>query len=570
MAKNVFLPLLPASLCLLLAACGLQATPEQDSATMPPAAATPTRPFPADTLYSLLVAETAASRNQLDIALANYYQQAYKTRDPGVVRQATLLARHLNASQAVIDLAMLWADLEPDNPEPLYLAGQYLVAFQRLDQAMAQSRRLLAMDAQTLFVAIASSPGARDEATRNQLQQDYENLLQSYPDNIDLLLGRAILLEQQDDFEGSLASIARARNVDSEDLRSRLFEVDLLYKSGRPDKAVKAMADIVNDDPENDRLRLQYARMLVDQDLEKAREQFDLLARHNSMDPDLLLARALVNYRLKDNEQAKDQFEQLLFLKKHTDSAHYYLGEMALTADQPGKALEHYRRVEGGSEYLPAVIRSFSLMVQQDRRLEGQQWLSEQRRLHPALAVRLYLIEADTLLQYNDLPRSLAALDEAILKNPDHVELYYARSLLHEKLGNAAAAEADLRLVLARQPDNVDALNALGYVLADSNRQLDEAYRLINRALALRPEDPAIMDSMGWVLYRQGKLEESIMRLQQAFALYPNDEVAAHLGEVLWAAGKQQEAEKIWREGLKLKADSELIRATRARLLGTP
>lgn len=566
MAKTPLFPRwLPISFSLVLAACGTQPPSGQEVVTTSPAAI-PSRPFPVDTLYGLLVAETAANRNQLDIALANYYQQAYKTRDIGVVRRATLLAQHLDASQAALDLALLWSDIEPQNPEPVYLAGQYLIAFQRPDLALQQSRRLLEMDAQPLFLALASSPAAQNPVTRQSLQQEYESLLKQHPDNIDLLLGRAALLEQQDDFDGSLASIARARRVDEDDLRSRLFEVDVLYKSGRPDEAIKRMADIVADDPENERMRLQYARLLVDQDLEKAREQFDYLARTNSMEPDLLLARALVSYRLNDRVQAKELFEQLLFLKKHTDTAHYYLGEMALVDEQPGKALEHYRRIEGGSEYLPSVIRTFGLLMQLDRRLEGQKWLAEQRASHPQLAVRIYLIEADILLQHHDLPRSRAALDEAIQKNPERVELYYARSLLHEKLRDQAAAEADLRIVLARQPDNVDALNALGYVLADSNRQLEEAYQLVNRALALRPEDPAIMDSMGWVLYRMGRHEEAVLRLKKAFDLYPNDEVAAHLGEVLWVLGKQAEAEKIWQEGLELKPDSEMIATTRQRL----
>lgn len=563
------LRLLPACLCLVLAlpGCGTRSQPGADTATALPAESV--RPFPADALFSLLTAEIAANRDQFDIALANYYQQAFKTRDPGVVRRAVLLAQHLNASQAVLDLTLLWSTVEPQNPEPVYLAGQYLVAYQRLDLAMEQSKRLLAMDAQPLFVAIASANGNLDNQARDNLRRDYEALLGQYPRSIDLLLGQAILQEQQDDYDGSLDSIGKALAIDDTHLQARLLEVDVLYRSGRPDKAIRRMGSLVADDKDNARLRLQYARLLADQDLEKAREQFDYLAQRNSMEPDLLLARALVNYRLNDHVQAQDQFEQLLFLKKHTDTAHYYLGEIALAKQEQGKAIEHYRRVEGGSEYLPAVVRAFDLMVQQSRRLEAQQWLADQRQLHPELAVRLYLIEADVLLQRNDHARSLAALHEAIQRNPANADLHYARSLLHEKTGNLTAAEQDLRFVLSVQPDNANALNALGYILADSNRQLDEALHLLTRALALRPEDPAIIDSMGWVLYRMGRHEEALLRLQRAFALLPNDEVAAHLGEVLWAAGKHNEAGKTWQKGLKLNPDSEMIRATRKRLTGS-
>lgn len=558
---------LPVSLAVALAGCGHQSQPDQDAATNIPVASEPARPFPVDALYSLLVAETAANRGQLDVALANYYQQAYKTRDIGVVRRATLLAEYLNASQAALDLAQLWADIEPQNPEPVYLAGRYLLAFQRLELAMEKSKRLLQMNAQTLFVPIALSPAASDAKTQASLLKDYEALLQQHPDNVDLLLGHAALLEAQGNYTDSLADVEKALDVDDKDLQARLFEVDILYKSGRPDKAVKCMSAIVEDDPENTRLRMQYAQMLTEQDLEKAREQFEYMAQRNSLEPDLMLSRAMVNYRLDDRVQAKDLFEQLLFLKKHTDIAQYYLGEIEFANQKPAKALEHYRRVEGGSVYLPAVARAFNLMVQQNRRLEGQQWLAEQRKQHPEQALQLYMIEADILLKNDDAPRSLAALNEAIQKYPDQPELYFARSLLQEKLGNIPAAESDLRVVLAKQPDNVDALNALGYILADNNRQLDESHRLLTQALALRPDDSAILDSMGWVLYRMGRQEEAIFRLKKSFALDPNDEVAAHLGEVLWSIGKHSEAEAIWQQGLRLKPGSEIITTTRKRLL---
>ena len=568
MAKTRFLLCwLPLSLAAVLVSCGNQPQSDHDAIASSAAVNAPDRPFPADTLYSLLVAETAVNRGQLDIALANYYQQAYKTRDAGVVRRATLLAEYLHASQAALDLAQLWSDIEPQNPEPVYLAGQYLVTFQRLDLAMQKSQRLLDLQAQTLFIPIAISPAASDTKTQAALLKEYQALLQQHPDNVDLLLGYAALLQLQDNYDESLTNIERALKIDDKNLQARLFEVDALYKAGRPDKALKRMAAVVKDDPDNNRLRMQYAQMLTEQDLEKAREQFDFMAQRNSLEPDLLLSRALVNYRLNDRVQAKDLFEQLLFLKHHVDTAQYYLGEISLANQKPDKALEHYRRVEGGDEYLPAATHAFDLMVQQNRRLEGQQWLAEQRNLHPDQALQLYMVEANILLKHDDIPRCLAALNEAVKKFPEQPELYYARSLLHEKMNNIPAAESDLRFVLTKQPDNVDALNALGYMLANSNQQLDESYKLLTRALTLSPEDPAILDSMGWTLYRMGQPEEAILRLKKSFTLDPNDEVAAHLGEVLWSVGKRSEADAVWQQGLRLKTDSEIIEATRKRLL---
>lgn len=566
MASHSSFRYLASSLLLALALVGCSYSPSSSETSSSSPKMELDKPFPDGALYSLLVAEVAINRGQLDIALANYYQQAYKTRDADIARRATMLASYLQAHQAALDLAQLWSTIEPDNAEPIYIAGQYFLDNGQPQAALQQSKKLLALQARSLFLAIATNPITAEKENLSSLTNEYADLLKEHPDNIDLLLGNAALLSANERYEDSIALIDKALAADKDNLAARLLEVDVLYKNGRPDTAVKRMGDLVNNDPENERLRMEYARMLSEVDLKKAREQFDYLAQKNSLESNLLLARALVNFQLKDYAQAREFFEQLLFLKKNTDTAHFYLGEIDLATQKTGKALEHFRRVENGSEYLPAATKAFQLMVQQNRRLEGQQWLANQRTLHPTLAPALYLIEADALFRSNDIPRSLAVLNEALKQYPNTPNLNMARSLIHQQQGNLAAAEADLRAVLAIEPRNVDALNALGYLLADSNRQLDEAKQLLDRALALQPKDPAILDSMGWLLFRTGQNEEALLRLKQSFALHTNDEVAAHLGEVLWQTNQRDEAKKMWNEGLKLEPNSEAIRNTRQRL----
>ncbi len=553
------------SLLCVLAACNL--LPAQNSA--PPAikAAQVTRPFPPDTLYALLLAEMALDRGQMNLALVSYLQQAHKTRDLGVVSRATLLADYLHAPEAALNAATLWTTLAPNNPEPRFILARYQLLTQRTDLAFDSSKKLLSMKAQTLFLPIAAA--ATNAQQRQSLLKSYQDLLQQYPHSIDLLLGTALLLEQQQNYAESLRYIAKAQTEDKQNPQARLLEVDVLYKSGNPEKAIKRMSSLVEASPSNANLRLQYARLLTAYNLQKAREQFDYLAKDNPLNADLLLARALINYRLNDFVQATDLFEQLLFLGKSKDVAHYYLGDIAQTTKQPQKALEHYRRVEPNSgEYLPAVARAVDLMMKEGQSTEIQRWLAEQRRLYPEQAVQLYLIEAETqLIKQRNPQRSLAVLNDGIHAHPEATKLYYARSLLLEQTGKTQAAEADLRRVLAAQPNNVDALNALGYLLLNNDKKmLGEAEQLIRRALAQRPEDPAIMDSMGWLLFRLGQYEEAVLRLQRAYQLLPNDEVAAHLGEALWRGGHQKAAEKIWAQGLKQKPDSDIIRATQKRL----
>lgn len=561
---------LPVYLVCLLSACSLQQQPE---AMVPAEHEKPiARPFPADSLYALLAGELAGQRGREDVALLNYFQQAQKTRDPGVARQATLLARQLQVPGLALEAAELWAATDPTNAEPVYIACQYAIALRQPDKAMRYSNQLLSMHSDTLFTPLAASLQGADDATRARLEQQMRDLYSQHEGNPDLLLGIAILLEQQSRHAESLVLIRKAKSLDADYLPARLYEVEVLHRSGEHAKALNRMSGIVADHAQNDRLRMQYAQMLLSQqDLVDARQQLDKLATHKPMEPSLLLARGLVNFRLDDRKQSKDFFEQLLYLKKHTDTAHYYLGELAAADNKPADAIEHFRRVESGDELLAACARGLDLMIGQNQRLEGQQWLAEQRERHPTLADKLYSLESDVLLKNDDLPRAKAALDEAIRHNPGNPTLYYDRSLVYERLGNVTAAEQDLRQVLALKPNNPDALNALGYILADKTDRLDEAHGLIARALAQKPDDPAIIDSMGWVLFRQGKLDEAVLRLQRAIELYPSDEVAAHLGEALWVRGDHKAARKAWEQGLKQNPDSETIRATRQRLdKGTP
>ena len=182
--------------------------------------------------------------------------------------------------------------------------------------------------------------------------------------------------------------------------------------------------------------------------------------------------------------------------------------------------------------------------------------------------MQLYLVEVEGLTKQGRLDAAWQLIAQALREHPDDLNLLYTRAMLAEKRGDLGGLERDLRAIIEREPDNSLALNALGYTLADRTTRYDEARRLIERAYALNPGDPAILDSLGWVNYRQGRLGEAETLLRQAFERMPDHEVAAHLGEVLWTAGKQDEARQIWRQALSAKPDSDLLRDTLKRLTG--
>ena len=184
----------------------------------------------------------------------------------------------------------------------------------------------------------------------------------------------------------------------------------------------------------------------------------------------------------------------------------------------------------------------------------------------PARREQLFGIEADILAKAGAPEAPLAVLNAGIESYPDSASLRYARSMLGQQQDNLEMMEADLRAILQRDPNNATALNALGYTLADQTDRYDEAYELISRALELDPEEPAILDSMGWVLFRKGRLEEAIDYLTRAYAAFPDPEVAAHLGEVLWTSGDTDKARKIWQGALLKDPNHAILRDTLQRL----
>ena len=214
-------------------------------------------------------------------------------------------------------------------------------------------------------------------------------------------------------------------------------------------------------------------------------------------------------------------------------------------------------------------MRQTEILFEQGRAAEAGNRLARSREAQPDYAIQLYLIESEALANRQRLDESWQVIVKALEQFPGDTNLLYTRAMLAEKRGDLNGLERDLRDIIAREPDNATALNALGYTLADRTSRYEEAKALIEQAHQLNPEDAATLDSLGWVNYRLGNLDEAERHLRAALARFPDHEVAAHLGEVLWVQGKQREAREVWASALEAKPDSPILRATIKRLTGS-
>jgi tetratricopeptide (TPR) repeat protein len=571
------LPLALGLTTLLLSACSTQLQQPQKPAETPvtqteipvekPAKEElPPRPFPAETLYSLIAAEMAGSRERYDIALSNYLQQAYKTRDAGVAARATHIARYLNAKPAILNAATLWAELAPNDLEARFTAGNALAQNGRLLEAVDHAMYLQQQKGTSIFQSIAAHAAESTDIQREQLQDKYQQLLTQYPDNTELLVGMGLLHQQQGNTETALDYAQQALAIEPKLIPAATLEARLLLNLNQTDKALIRLEQLLEDHPKDQRLRLQYARLLAGIDLEAAQQQFAIMLQQTPQDAELRYSLALITRELGDIEGARQYFTDLLQYPQRRSSAHYYLGRIAESQEEWKEALEHYLLVEPGPDFVAALLHTTDLLVKGNQEAKAHLRLSAVRDKFPDQAERLFLLEAEVLTNHNRLQAAAIVLNQAIERFPSSTKLLYSRAMLHEQLNSLEGLEQDLRTVLKYDPNNATALNALGYTLVDRTDRIEEAEILINKALQIRPDDAAIIDSVGWLHFKKGNLEQALVRLRQAMNLMPDHEIAAHLGEVLWLMGEKDQAESIWQEGLKLTPDSSIINDTINRL----
>lgn len=525
--------------------------------------------FSEETVFSLLSAELAGQRDRFDIALGNYLTQARKTQDPGVSERAFRIAEYLGADQPALETALLWARNAPGDLDAQRAAAIQLARNGRYDESLVYMEKVLQGQGDTHFDFLALSAADTDENTRRGLLQSFERLLAKYPGNGQLIFGKALLMQQDGNTEGALGLLEDNPPQEGE-IAPILLRARLLAALDRGDEAMPLLEKNLKKIPDDKRLRLTYARMLVEQNrMDDAKVQFATLVQQYPDDDELRYSLALVCLEGKAWDEAYSYLQELVERGSHVDSARLNLGRIAEERGDPQAALDEYAQVGPGTDFLPAQLRQADILIANGRADEASRRLAEARDAQPDYAIQLYLIEAETLANNDKTQSAWLVLQNAIKQNPDDLNLLYTRSMLAEKRNDLAQMEKDLRAILAREPNNAMALNALGYTLSDRTTRFDEARVLIERAHQLNPEDPAVLDSLGWVHYRLGNLDDAERYLRSALERFPDHEVAAHLGEVLWANGKQREARKIWGKALQEQPDSPILRSTILRLTGS-
>ncbi|TMH86946.1 MAG: tetratricopeptide repeat protein [Betaproteobacteria bacterium] len=529
--------------------------------------ALPNQELTENLLYEFLLAEIAGQRGNAALSAQAYVDLAKRTRDPRIARRATEVALYARMNNAAIESATIWHETEPGS-RPLQALAGLLVAAGRYDEALPNLRKLLAGSANepangfTQLTRTLANAQDKQAALKlvHSLAADYPKLAESH-----LAVARAAV--NAGDERLALEEARKAGQLRPDWEAPALLEAQLLQKSS-VDQAASFLTAYLKRYPAARETRLAYARLPVAQKrFGEARAEFQKLMAGAPDGTEVAFAVALLSLQLKDYDAAEKYLRGLIESPyRDKDGVRLYLGQVAEERKNLPEALRWYAEVGEGEQYVQAQIRYAQVLAKQGKLDEARGRLQDAAAKDGQQRVQLVLAEAQLLRDANQPKTAFDLVGQALDRVPNNPELLYDYAMLAEKLERVDILEASLRKLIEIRPEHAHAYNALGYSLADRNQRLPEARELIEKALQLAPEDSFIIDSMGWVLYRMGKLKDSLGYLRRAFAGRPDPEIAAHLGEVLWAMGERAEAERVWGDATRESPDNETLANTIKRL----
>lgn len=569
------------TLCLPLAACtGMPAGPW----SQPPVQATVKAPVPevlpppvepeaedlsGELLYDILLGEVAGQRQRLDVSVDHYQRAAELSNDPRIAERALRIALFAKDEAAALAASRRWVELEPERLEARQSLAVLALHAGISDEAFEQFEYLLAAaknesDAYQSITALLARSEDREVALALIAQ-----LVQRHPESVQAHLAYSRLALHAENPELALKEVEQVLALQPNLPEALVLRAGIRVKTDQAELAQQELRTAIAAQPKNIDLHLAMGRLLLDlKDLPGATSEFKQVVKLQPDHADALYSLGLLALEQKQLKPAEKYFRKLLALGQREQESRYYLGRIEEQRGNAESALDWYGQVTEGDYWLEAQTHAAGLRADLGDLAGARRQLQSLRMREPRLAVRLYLVEGDILSKAGELQQAMELYNRVLVEAPNNHEILYARALLAEKMSDLDRAETDLRSIVAEDPNNYHAWNALGYTLADRTERLPEALEYIQKALALAPNEAAIIDSLGWVYFRMGNLEEAAAQLQRAYELSNGDaEVSAHLGEVLWQQGKRKEARALWNKARKADPDNQPLQKTMQRLL---
>ena len=515
-----------------------------------------------DVLYTLLTAELAGQRGQYDIALEGYLIAAKKSKDPKFAERAVMIAMYTKDNAKTNEALDLWLKLDAKNQAARKIAT--LVAIRAGDRALAveQLNAVLGMDPDAFEgVLLELTALLEKEGKQSEVSEVLEALLAKHPDNADISFIQALLAIQNKDKKLAEIKINQALKLKPDWDKALILKAQISILSGDLGAAKSLLTQASIKFPTNLKISKMLAQVLIKSNqFKEALGLYHKIVVNNPADVESQMAEALVYMQLNQTDEAEAIFKKFENQSEWKYQSYFYLGKIKEKQGQIKKAIALFDKVSDGAFAFDAGISVITLLHKDKQFDEVDLRLSSLQAKFPKQKIKLMLIQAEFYSQQKEYEKSLVLINRALADYPNQKEFLYARALIAEHLNKMDIVEGDLKKILEVEPNNVEALNALGYSLLNRPDRYSDAEKYLKKAIFLAPNEAVIVDSYGWLQFKLGNAVEALELLQRAYEKQKENEIAAHLAEVLWALGKKEEAEKLFNQVVRENPNDEYLK----------
>jgi tetratricopeptide (TPR) repeat protein len=518
-------------------------------------------------LYSILVAEIAASRKMKPVALHYYLKAIQQTNDPAVAEASTLLAISLEAPNEALISAERWANEAPLNLQAQLITMTLLIS-QSVDKALPYLTKIIEIDPLQIDHAIMEVQSRLSESSAKSLKEALNKIALARPDDPYAHLIAAESAVEQRDMNSATHWVDSALRqmpdlTNAIELKARLIR----YQKNSDEPAMRFIKKQLDKYPTNNELRFFYASALLDTaQTEAAKTELNKLSEDPKYGGSALLILADVYLKEKQWKEASNALKNAEKFPDALDGAQYLLGQIDELQDNKRYAIERYSNVGKGPYQIPAVLRAIALLKEMRSYQEAIYLIHNSNPTTFEEQKQLLLMEIELLNESKTSDEAMQLANDILIKLPHDEDVLYSRAVTAIKLKKWETAETDLKQILQQNPNHANALNALGYALSFNNHRHGEALEFINQALSIAPNNPLFMDTLGWAYYQSGDYTQSVHYLKIALNLSENPKIAAHLGEALWLSNQKDEAKTILKKALETNKDNEELLDTLKKL----
>ncbi len=522
-----------------------------------------------EVLYLLMAAELAGQRNQYHLAMDAYLQAAKRVDDPRIAERAVKIGLFLKDEQRTREALTVWLAKDGKNLAARKFA--VLLAIKNSDKkaAVENLNAMLADDPAGFEVAVLEMTKLLEKEGRTQFTYDVlDELAIEHPVQASVFFLQAVLASVLQNNELAQQKVNQALLIQPDWNKAVILQAQLAGRSGDLAKARASLEKALKAAPEDRMLRKMLLEVLVnDRDYDDAIKLCQSVLEDKPDDAETLFTLALIHMQQGQVDKAENVLEKLLSNPEWEGQASFYLGKIELEKQHPDKALVWFDRVGDGNYAFDADMAAVSLLMNQKRFDEIEARIKRMDDKYPEQHLRILMVRAELYNQLGNYQEAFDVLTLALKDMPDNREVLYARALVAERLDKLDVLEADLQKILDKKPDDVGALNALGYTLTDRTQRYDEAAKYLERALSLQPDEAVVIDSYGWLQFKLGKPERALEFLRRAYEKQQENEIAAHIAEVLWSLGEKKEAKELFDSVYKKSPDDEYLLEFKKRFL---